>query len=75
MTMKKYIEITKADRAFLMKAFGVTSRTVQNAVRYDERRGCTELARKIRKVAMERGGVEMVVLPMSAVKGLKTVGE
>jgi len=75
MTMKKYIEITKADRVFLMKAFGVTSRTVQNAVRYDERRGCTELARKIRKCALDRGGVEMVVLPMSAVKGLKSVGE
>lgn len=61
--MKKYIHITKEDRMFIMKALGVTERTVFNAVRFDSKRGDTELARKIRKLAMERGGIVMVVIP------------
>lgn len=58
--MKKYIHITKEDRMFIMKALGVTERTVFNAIRFDSKRGDTELARKIRKLAMERGGIVMV---------------
>lgn len=61
--MKKYIHITKEDRMFIMKALGVTERTVFNAIRFDSKRGDTELARKIRKLAMERGGIVMVVIP------------
>lgn len=61
--MKKYIHITKEDREFLMKAFGVTSKMVQYAVRYDERRGGSDLAKKIRKVALDRGGIVMAVAP------------
>lgn len=44
--MKKYIHITKEDRMFIMKALGVTERTVFNAIRFDSKRGDTELARK-----------------------------
>lgn len=61
--MKKYIHITKEDREFIMKALGITERTVFNAIRFDSKRGDTELARKVRKLAMDRGGIVMVELP------------
>lgn len=61
--MKKYIHIRKEDREFIMKALGITERTVFNAIRFDGKRGDTELARKIRRLAMDRGGIVMVVVP------------
>lgn len=61
--MEKYITATKEDREFLAKAFKVTERTVFYALRFDESRGKTEIARRIRKAAMERGGVVMNTLP------------
>ena len=61
--MKRYIHIMKADREFIMSAFGVTGKTVQNALRFDEERGHTDLAKKIRKTAMDRGGIVMTVSP------------
>lgn len=61
--MKKYIHITKEDRKFIMKALGITERTVFNAIRFDSKRGDTELARKVRKLAMDRGGIVMVEIP------------
>lgn len=61
--MKKYIHVTKEDREFMMKVFKVTERTVYNALTFAGGRGDTELARKIRKVAKERGGIEMVTGP------------
>ena len=59
--MKRQIAVSKADRHFLMKAFKVTERTVFNALALDKPE--TTLRKKIRKVAMERGGVMMVTLP------------
>lgn len=61
--MKKYIHIKREDREFIAKAFGITERSVFNAMRFDDRRGETELARKVRKLAMERGGIVMVEIP------------
>ena len=61
--MKRYIHIQKADREFILNLFKVTGRTVDNALRFDAERGNTALARKIRKVAMEHGGIVMVVSP------------
>lgn len=61
--MRKYIHIKKEDREFIMKALGVTERSVFNAVMYDECRGNSALARKIRKLAMDRGGIAMVKVP------------
>ncbi len=61
--MKKYIHIKKEDREFIAKLFKVTGKTVYNAIRFDEKRGDTVLAKKIRKVALERGGITMVVIP------------
>lgn len=59
MKTKRFIHIKKADREFIMKALNVTSRTVQNALRFDAERGNTDLAKRIRKLAMERGGIVM----------------
>ena len=61
--MKRYIHIQKADREFILNLFKVTGRTVDNALRFDAERGNTDLARKIRKVAMEHGGIVLVVSP------------
>lgn len=61
--MKKYIHIKREDREFIAKVFGITERSVFNAIRFDDRRGETELARKVRKLAMERGGIVMVEIP------------
>lgn len=60
---KRYIHIKKEDREFIMKAFKVTERTVFNAIRFDEKRGNSDLAKRIRKLAMERGGIVMTVIP------------
>ena len=60
---KRYIHIMKEDREFIMKSLGVTERTVLNAIRFDEKRGNTDLAKRIRKLAMSRGGIVMVVNP------------
>ena len=60
---KRYIHIMKEDREFIMKSLGVTERTVLNAIRCDEKRGHTDLAKRIRKLAMSRGGIVMVVNP------------
>lgn len=61
--MKRYIHITKENREFLMKAFGVSRKTVQNAVMYDGERGESDLAKRIRKLALAHGGIAMVASP------------
>lgn len=62
--MKKYIHITKEDREFIAKVFKVSDRSVLNAIRFDEKRGDSDNARRIRKLALERGGILMAVIPM-----------
>ncbi|MGN0875361.1 MAG: hypothetical protein ACI4OZ_09265 [Akkermansia sp.] len=63
--MKKYIHIDKQNREFLASAFQVTQKTVLNAIRFDENRGNTDLARRIRKLAMQRGGIIMAEAPLA----------
>lgn len=58
--MKKYIHVTSEDRRFLAKAFGVSSVTVWKALRFEQD---TDTIRKIQKLARERGGIVMVVIP------------
>ena len=60
---KRYIHIMKEDREFIMKSLGVTGRTVLNAIRFDEKRGNSDTAKRIRKLVMERGGIVMTVAP------------
>lgn len=63
MERKKYIHIKKEDREFIERLFGVGSKTVFNALYYNGPRGDTDLAKKIRKVAMEHGGIVMNEIP------------
>ena len=58
--MKKYIHVKKEDREFLAKVFGITPRMVFSAVHFESD---SELARKVRKLAMDRGGIVMVEAP------------
>ena len=60
---KRYIHIKKEDREFIMEALDVTERMVFYALRLDNERRDTDTAKRIRKLAMERGGIVMVVVP------------
>ena len=60
--MRKYIDVTKKVRQELEKDFCVSHRTVYNALNYDPQRGESDLARKIRNVAHEKGGVTYYVV-------------
>ena len=58
------IELSQEARKKIMKAFGVGYQTVTNALNFSgDGRGQTELARKIRKAAMENGGKRMAYFP------------
>lgn len=59
--MKRQIAVSKTDRQFLMRLFKVTERTVFNALALDK--PSSDLRKKIRKAAMNRGGVVMVTSP------------
>ena len=61
--MKKYIHIQKADREFIAKTFKVSKRTVYNAIHFEDMDEGSELAKKIRKLALERGGIVMGEAP------------
>lgn len=61
--MKRYIHIKKKDREFIMTSLKVTERMVYYALRFEGERGNTELARKIRRLAMKCGGIVMTVAP------------
>lgn len=61
--MKKYIHIQKADREFIAKTFKVSKRTVYNAIHFEDLDEGNELARKIRTLALARGGIVMVEAP------------
>ena len=60
---KRYIHITKADRDFIAKALNVTEKPDYNAIRFDDRRGNSELSAKIRKLAKDRGDNVMIDIP------------
>lgn len=65
--MKKAISVTHAQREFLMRTFGVTAVMVSYSLNYHPEKGQSETAKKIRALALERGGVEVVCAPMSEV--------
>lgn len=65
--MKKYIHIKREDREFISKAFGITGRTIYNAVHFEDINEGNELARKIRTLALARGGIVMVEAPETEV--------
>ena len=61
--MKQFIHITKENREGLASLFKVSDRTVWNAISFDKSRDSL-LAKRIRKAAIERGGVLMCELPV-----------
>ena len=58
--MKKYIHIQKADREFISKALKVTERTIFNATHFEDINEGNDLMKKIRTLALQRGGIVMV---------------
>ena len=61
--MKKYIHVTKENREGLAMIFGVSDRMVWYALTFDAAKGYSDLAKRIRKAALERGGIVMVEVP------------
>lgn len=61
--MEKYIHVTKEVRLVLAKTFNVSDKTVRNALSFDKKRGETDCAKRIRKFALQKGGIVMVVAP------------
>ena len=61
--MKKYIKISEKEKQWIGEAFNVSRVTVNHALHFDEKRGDSDLAKRIRKLALHRGGVLMNELP------------
>lgn len=47
----------------MAKTFNVSDKTVRNALSFDKKRGETDCAKRIRKFALQKGGIVMVVAP------------
>ncbi len=65
--MKRVITVTRSQREFLAKAFGVTKEMVSYALNFHPVKGHSDLAKKIRCLAVQRGGFELVTAPASEV--------
>ena len=61
--MKKYIKISTKEKEWIMQAFDVSLVMVNHALGFDKKRGNSDLAKRIRKLALHRGGVLMNELP------------
>ena len=61
--MKKYIKISGKEKEWIGAALKVSPSMVDFALRFDARRGNSDLAKRIRKLALHRGGVLMNELP------------
>ena len=61
------ITVTRSQREFLAKAFGVTKEMVSYALNFHPVKGQSDLAKKIRCLAVQRGGFELVTAPASEV--------
>lgn len=59
--MRRYIAVTDAQRAAIIKVFGVTGRTVHNALSYDPKYGFSDKAKRIREMARKQGAVTYYV--------------
>ena len=57
------IKVSDDLRRKIAKTFGVTETTVRSALRYDQKKGQTETAVRIRVMALKSGGVPTVSLP------------
>lgn len=62
--MKKYIKISTKEKEWIMQALGISRVMVNHALGFDPKRGNSDLAKRIRKLALHRGGVLMNELPV-----------
>lgn len=62
--MKKYIKISTKEKEWIMQAFDVSLVMVNHALGFDAKRGNSDLAKRIRKLALHRGGVLTNELPV-----------
>lgn len=63
MAVKVKIEVSREVRAKIAKTFDVSDVMVSYALTYNKSRGNSDLAKKIRKMAMENGGRRMAYWP------------
>ena len=62
--MEKFITATKETREHITKAFhGISRQTLWRALHFEDINKGTDTERKIRKMALNRGGIVMVVSP------------
>lgn len=61
--MKKYIKISGKEKEWIGIALKASPSMVDFALRFDAKRGNSDLAKRIRKLALHRGGVLMNELP------------
>ena len=62
--MEHFITATKETREFITKAFrGISRQTLWRALRFDDINKGTATERRIRKMALNRGGIIMVTAP------------
>lgn len=62
--MEKFITATKETREAITKAFrGISRQTLWRALRFEDIAKGTDTERRIRKMALNRGGIVMVVSP------------
>ena len=54
--MKKYIKISGKEKEWIGAALNVSPSMVDFALRFDAKRGNSDLAKRIRKLALHRGG-------------------
>ena len=60
---QRFIHLDKPGREFIMKAFKVGPKTVANALYFSKEKGFSDTSERIRRLALERGGVVMNVVP------------
>lgn len=65
--MKKTVHVTADVKKQLAKTFNVTLAMVTYALNYDPQRGNSDLARRIRSLARQKGGYDLFTAPMSEV--------
>lgn len=73
--MKKYIKISTKEKEWIMQVFDVSLVMVNHALGFDKKRGNSDLAKRIRKLALHRGGVLMNELPAFETIHNTTTGE
>ena len=63
MKFKRVIEVTKETREFLQKSFKVSQPMVWYALNFDDNRGQSDLAKRIRNLALQKDGIVLNIGP------------